>query len=249
MAHTTRIIGSYISPYVRKVLACLELKGVPYEIDPINPFFGGDELSRLSPLRRIPVLIDDAVTLCDSSVICEYLEERYPDPALLPDTAAARAKARWLEEFADTRMGDVLIWRFYYQLVIWRFVWNEETDENIVRKAREEDIPRILDYLESELPADDFIFNCLTIADITISAFFRTASFADYTIDAQRWPKTAGLVARTLAQPVFQKLARYEDAINGAPVSERRTRLQAVGAPLVAKSIGTARPIRGVMPI
>jgi hypothetical protein len=51
-----KIIGNYISPYVRKVLVCLELKGIDYEIDPIAPFVGNDQFSQLSPLRRIPVL-------------------------------------------------------------------------------------------------------------------------------------------------------------------------------------------------
>ena len=37
------IIGSYVSPYVRKVLACMNLKGLTYEVDPITPFFGNDE--------------------------------------------------------------------------------------------------------------------------------------------------------------------------------------------------------------
>src|SRR3546814_6455128 len=48
-----RIIGSYVSPYVRKVLACLHLKGLAYEIDPITPFYGNEEFGRLSPLRGI----------------------------------------------------------------------------------------------------------------------------------------------------------------------------------------------------
>ena len=39
------IIGSYVSPYVRKVLVALHLKGIPYEIDPIIPFFGDDRFS------------------------------------------------------------------------------------------------------------------------------------------------------------------------------------------------------------
>ena len=103
MPSSCRIIGSFLSPYVRKALVCLELKGVQYEVDPIVPFFGNEEFGRLSPLRRIPVLIDDAVTLCDSTAICEYLEERYPEPPLLPTGAASRATARWYEEFADAR--------------------------------------------------------------------------------------------------------------------------------------------------
>src|SRR5271169_900299 len=104
-----RIIGSFLSPYVRKVLVALQMKGIAYEIDPVVPFFGGEEFSRLSPLRRIPVLIDETVTLCDSTVICEYLEELHPTPELLPKRSAERARARWLEEYADTRLGDVLI--------------------------------------------------------------------------------------------------------------------------------------------
>lgn len=58
MHQPVTIIGSYISPYVRKVFAALHLKRVAYEIDPIVPFFGGEEFTRISPLRRIPVLID-----------------------------------------------------------------------------------------------------------------------------------------------------------------------------------------------
>jgi len=45
MTTRARIIGSYRSPYVRKVLACLDLKGVAYEIDPIVPFMGDDRFS------------------------------------------------------------------------------------------------------------------------------------------------------------------------------------------------------------
>src|SRR5438477_1361267 len=86
------IIGGPISPYVRKVLAVCEMKGVPYQVDPIVPFFGDDRFSELNPLRRIPVYIDDQVSVSDSTVICEYLEERFPTPALLPKTPAERAR-------------------------------------------------------------------------------------------------------------------------------------------------------------
>jgi glutathione S-transferase len=118
-----RIIGSYASPYARKVLACLHLKGLDYEIDPIVAFMGDDSFTRLSPLRRVPVLIDDQVTLADSSVICHYLEDRYPEPALYPAEVADRARARWLEEYADTRMGDVFIWGLFNEAVLGPAIW------------------------------------------------------------------------------------------------------------------------------
>jgi glutathione S-transferase len=56
------IIGSFVSPYVRKVLACLNLKGLQYQIDPITSFYANDEFTALSPLRRIPVMIDGDLT-------------------------------------------------------------------------------------------------------------------------------------------------------------------------------------------
>jgi glutathione S-transferase len=100
-----KIIGSFVSPYVRKVLACMNLKGLDYEVDPITPFFGNDDFERLSPLRRIPVLVDGDVCLSDSSVICAYLDEAYPGRPLLPADPKDRARARWLEEYSDTRLG------------------------------------------------------------------------------------------------------------------------------------------------
>src|SRR5207244_476402 len=53
MTKPVQIIGNYISPYVRKVLVFLDLKGIPYEIDPIVPFFGDDRFGKLSPVRRM----------------------------------------------------------------------------------------------------------------------------------------------------------------------------------------------------
>jgi len=142
-----RIIGHYLSPYVRKVLACLELKGLAYEIDPIIPFFGDERFTALSPLRRVPVLIDDRVTLSDSSVICQYLEDRYPTPALYPADIADRARARWLEEYANSHMGDVFIWGLYNHAVIEPVVWGKPRELEEIRRIVAEDVPPVLDYL------------------------------------------------------------------------------------------------------
>ncbi len=133
-----KIIGSYVSPYVRKVLACLYLKGLPYEIDPITPFFGNDEFERLSPVRRIPVLIDGDLTLTDSSVICAYLDEAYGGYPLLPEDPKDRARARWVEEYADTRLGDVFIWGLFYQRFVRPLVWGEPADNERVEKTLSE---------------------------------------------------------------------------------------------------------------
>lgn len=245
MPQRLRVIGNYISPYVRKILVCLELKGLDYEIDPIAPFVGNDEFSRLSPLRRIPVLIDNDLVLNDSSVICQYLEDRHPTPAIYPRDIADRAQARWLEEYADTRLADCLTWRLFYQLAIKRHIFGEAADEAVVQHAREVEIPATLDYLENRLPDDGFVFGALSIADISIASFFRTASFVRYTIDAARWPRSAALIAQVQALPVFQKLAHFEDCMLRLPLAEQRAALVSAGAPLTSDTLGTSTPRRG----
>jgi glutathione S-transferase len=242
-----KIVGSYISPYVRKVLVCLAFKKIEYQIDPIIPFMGDDRFSRLSPLRRVPVLIDDRVTLADSSVICQYLEDRYPEPALYPRDVADRARARWLEEYADTRMGDVIIWRLFEQVAINPRVWGIETDAAVLAQTLERDLPDVLDYLESQVPAEGFLFGELSIADVSICCFFRNAAFARYQIDAARWPKTGGFVARGLGLEPFARLARFEDQMMRTPIPRQREALAELGAPLLAETYGTATPRRGIL--
>lgn len=247
MQASTGVIGSYLSPYVRKVLVCLDLKGVAYEIDPIVPFYGNDEFARLSPVRRIPVLIDDAVMLSDSTVICEYLDERYPEPALSTNGPRQRARARWLEEFADTRMGEVFIWHFYNQLVIRKFVWREALDEEVLRKAREEEIPQVLDYLEQQLPPTGFLFGSIAVADIALATFFRNAAFERFSVDAQRWPVTAAYIAQLLDLPSFTKLRQFEELLLKTPIANQRAALREAGAPLTAETVGTSTPRKGML--
>jgi glutathione S-transferase len=245
MAQHLRVIGNYISPYVRKVLACLELKGLEYEIDPIAPFVGNEEFSRLSPLRRVPVLIDGELVLTDSSVICQYLEDRHPTPSVYPRDIGDRARARWLEEYADTRLADALIWRLFHQLAIKRHIFGEAPNEAVVKHARDVEIPAALDYLERQLPDDGFVFGTLSIADISIASFFRTASFVRHDIDAERWPLMAALVAEVQALPAFQKLARFEDCMLRLPLAEQRGALISAGAPLTSDTLGTSAPRPG----
>jgi glutathione S-transferase len=244
-----RVIGSYLSPYVRKVLVSLHMKGLAYEIDPIIGFMGDDRFTQLSPVRRIPVLIDDRVTLCDSSVICQYLEDRYPEPALYPEDIVQRARARWLEEFADTRMGEVFIWRLFNQVAIKPYVWGEQTDQAVLARTLGEDIPHVLAYLESELPADGFVFGNPTIADVAIGCFFRNAALARFAVDAARWPRTAGFVERVLGLDAFQRLEPFEDRMMRTPIPRHRAALAEMGAPLTSETYGTATPRRGVMQI
>lgn len=249
MPEPVRVVGSYLSPYVRKVLVVLDLKGVPYRIDPIVPFLGDERFTALSPLRRVPVLIDGDVVLADSTVIAEYLEERHPAPRLHPEGPAARARARWLEEYADTRLGDVFVWRLFHQVAIRPAVFGEKGDPELVARTLERDVPDVLGYLETQLPAEGFLFGALGIADVALAAFFRNAAFARFQVDPARWPRTAGFVERVLGTPPFLRLRPFEERLLRTPVARHREVLAELDAPLTAESLAGERPRPGVMPL
>jgi glutathione S-transferase len=243
-----KIIGSYVSPYVRKVLACLHLKGLGYEIDPITPFLGGDEFERLSPLRRIPVLVDGDVTLCDSSVICAYLDEAYHARPLLPADVKDRARARWFEEYADTRLGDLFIWGLFYPKIVTPIIWGRPGEAGRIEETLNEGLPRELDYLERELPAEGFLFGTeIGLADIAIATFFRNGAYAGFEVQASRWPVTAAFVERALAEPCFAAFLPFEQAQLSTSPQGRRQALIAAGAPLTAETIGTREARQGIM--
>lgn len=247
MVAPMKIIGSYVSPYVRKVLVCLELKGLDYEVDPITPFFGNEEFRRLSPLCRIPVLIDEGLVLTDSTVIAEYLDEQFPEPPMLPKDPRERARARWLEEFADTRLGDVFIWGLFYPKMVHPRVWGEAGDQKRIESSLSTEIPAALDYLEEQLPANGYLFGNIGLADIAIASFFRNGSYAGFNPDAARWPRTTAFVALVLSHPAFQRIYNLEMIQLSASIEGRRQALLDAGAKLTQESYGQRVPRKGVM--
>ncbi|MFL6721760.1 MAG: glutathione S-transferase family protein [Sphingomonas sp.] len=243
------VIGSFVSPYVRKVLACMNLKGIRYEVDPITPFHGNDEFERLSPLRRVPVLIHGDFTISDSTVICAYLEDAFPGHPLFPADPKDRARARWLEEFADTRLGDLFIWGLFYQKIVHPLVWGEPGDQGRIDRTLSEGLPAALDYLERELPAGSFLFGEIGAADIGIASFFRNGAYAGFETDPARWPRTAAFVERTLAHPCIARLLPFEDVQRSAAIKGRRQALLDAGAPLTSETLGLREPRKGYMPL
>lgn len=241
------IIGSPISPYVRKVLAACEWKGVEWKIDPIVPFFGSDEFSTISPLRRIPVYRDDLVELCDSSVICQYLEDRWPSPALYPADLATRAKARWIEEYADTRVADVFVWKLFNDSVISPAVFGSERDKALREKAIAEDLPVILDYLDSALGAEGFLAGDLGIADLSVAPHFANLGWARVRPDWGRWPRLQSWLERTVEGSALARLDRLAAELLATPIPAQRGRLEELGVAVTPTTLGVERPRKGPM--
>jgi glutathione S-transferase len=101
-----------LSPYAQKVKILLREKGLAFEPRlPGGVGAGGaqGEFVEASPRAEVPALVDGEVRVFDSTVICEYLEDAYPEPALRPVPAAERARVRMLEEVMDTHF-EAITW-------------------------------------------------------------------------------------------------------------------------------------------
>lgn len=98
----TTLYGYFRSSAAYRVRIALNLKGLAYDQAPVNLVKGeqrGEEFLARNPQGLVPALItDDGARLTQSLAICEYLDERYPDPALLPADAAGRARVRALAQ-------------------------------------------------------------------------------------------------------------------------------------------------------
>ena len=229
MTTPVTLIGSPVSPYVRKVLAACAVKGVAVEIDPVSPMVTKPEFRTLSPLRRIPVWIEGDVTLCDSSIIVQYIEETRPGPSLWPADPAERARARYIEEFADTRLFDVLGWRLFFQIGLKPIFFGEAGDEDVIRQSRETDAPEIFNYLESLTPEDGFLFGALSLADLSLAPAFFNARAVGVAPEPGRWPRLAAWLDRMEAETPLGDLNRLAGKLMRTPLHAHRARLEQFG--------------------
>ena len=83
-------------PYCARTRIVLAEKGVEYDTTVVDLDDRPAWIYEKNPLGRVPVIEEDTFVLAESAVINEYLDERYPEPALLPADPAARALARML---------------------------------------------------------------------------------------------------------------------------------------------------------
>ena len=209
------LYGAGLSPFVRKVRVLLAEKGVSYEHDPVVPFNVSPEYKAMSPLGKIPAYRDEKGALADSSVICAYLERRHPSPALYPSDPYEYARALWFEEYGDSPLVAVTGPKIFFQKIIGPAFFNQPTDDAVVSKAVNEELPPLFDYLESQITGDWLVGSQFSIADISIGTQFVNLRLAGVSVDAARWPKLARYIARVHERPSFKKLIEEDRAALG----------------------------------
>ncbi|GAA5785574.1 glutathione S-transferase family protein [Chitiniphilus shinanonensis] len=133
------------SHFCGKVRIALNEKGLPHRCLPVpGGWMDSAEYRAVNPLGRVPFLVDGEVRLGESQVINEYLEERYPQPSLMPEAAQARARVRWLCSLHDNYCAPQ-VFRIFFGLLNGHAANEFEADWQAVLHA--------LDLLEAQ--ADD----------------------------------------------------------------------------------------------
>ena len=93
-----------ISLYCAKLRIVLRHKQLEWNEQAPPGGYGSNEYKAVVVSGNLPTLVDGSLLIADSEAIAEYLEEKYPVPAMLPSKPSLRAKARELSRFHDTRL-------------------------------------------------------------------------------------------------------------------------------------------------
>lgn len=205
------VLGGSVSPFVRKVRVVLAEKGIEYQHEQVNPFAPPPDFRSISPLGKIPVLKDGDRTLCDSSVICAYLEKRFPTPALYPSEPYDYARTLWIEEFMDGGVVPIGGPKIFVPLVVQPLFSGGQAPsaeaEEVARKAWNEGVLPLLTYLENELgDRETFVGDGVTLADISVASHLVNLRLAGFLPERGRYPRLRAFLDRMWARPSFKPL-------------------------------------------
>ena len=204
-----KVHGVHGSPFVRKVLITLEIKGLKYEMATQMPFSGDEDYKKLNPLGKIPTLVDGDLTLGDSKVICRYLESAYPEVPFYPTDLADNAMADWYDDFASGPVAELAAGIFFQRFMRPR-AFKQEPDEALIANIIDKKLPPLLSYIEGQLPSEGYLFGAFSIADLTLVTPFVNAAYAGYEVCSDTYPKFASLIKAVRGEPAVATILTKE---------------------------------------
>jgi glutathione S-transferase/RNA polymerase-associated protein len=149
---TLKLFEHPLSPYARKVKIVLYEKGIPFErvrVTPLtireeDPEYG--EFAASSPRLEVPCLVDGEFRCFDSTIIADYLDEKWPETPMLSGSPEERARARMVEELSDSVL-EAINWGMM-EIRFFKRAEGAEA-ERMVESARGQ-LERVWDRLELE---------------------------------------------------------------------------------------------------
>ncbi len=191
-----------LSPYAQKVKLAMYEKGIEFASKLPDILAGGDpEFHRASLRREVPSIVDGETSVFDSTIILEYLEDKWPKPAMLPVDPAERARVRMLEEMCDTYY-EAINWALYEVRVFGRAT-GDLADQLVARGG--EQIAGANAYLERQLGSREW-FNGASFGwgDLSVFPPVNAAAFNGFAPPAGS--RLGGWLQRMQARPSVQKI-------------------------------------------
>ena len=171
-----KLYSGPLSLFTAKVRVALAEKGLDSErIDVPFSRAGGyspklPEMLAINPKGQVPVLVDGDLSLYDSTIIFEYLEERYPEPRLYPTDVAERARCRQAEAAADE-----ILFPHVYTLITEVFYKPEAERDTARIEAARAAIADVYRGLDARLAGREYLCGAFSVADI---GYILTITFA-----------------------------------------------------------------------
>jgi glutathione S-transferase len=154
-------------PFCRKVRVALAEKGIKYEkifVDLRKKEQKKEEFLKLNPYGKVPILVDSDVVIYESSVINEYLDEKYPNPPLMPSNLASRARVRIWVDFCESHFHTP--WFNIYREMTFRS--EGERNRELIERSKNE-IKEHLSRLNRELEGYEYLAGSYSLADVAFT--------------------------------------------------------------------------------
>ena len=203
-----------LSPFCRKVRLTLAEKKLEVELVEERYWEPTPDFLRRNPAGKVPILKIDARIFSESQAICEYLEEAYPTPALMPRDADARYEVRRLCAWFDDKFQTEVTSKLLYERVSKKVMGRGYPDSKAVKSGAMA-IKYHLDYLAWLLDQRRWLAgDVMTLADFTAAAHF---SCLDYIsdVDWNRHGVVKDWYAKIKSRPSVRTL--LADQISGFP--------------------------------
>jgi len=185
------------SPNCQRVKVVLAEKNLPYDIVPVDlrkQEQKKPEYLKLNPYGKVPVLTDDFTVLYESLIINEYLNEKYPDPPLMPKDPGGKAKARILIDYGMAHFDSA------YQKLRMELMKDPKEQSQPVIDGAKSDLKKLLQRFEDEIGDQPYLMGDFSLVDADlIPRFTRLEGFG------------------VLPDPALPRLGKYMERMKARP--------------------------------
>lgn len=209
-----RLFHAPLSPFCRKVRLSLAEKKIECDLVEERYWEQDPDFMRRNPAGKVPILKIDGKFLTESAAICEYLEELYPEPALMPKSPEARHEVRRLVGWFDDKFHSEVTSKLLYERV-YRKVHGTGYPDSASVKAGAKAIKYHLDYLAWLLDHRRWLAgDSMTLADFAAAAHLSSLDYIS-DVDWNRSEAVKDWYAKIKSRPAFRSL--LADQIPGFP--------------------------------